>query len=901
MTLSSGTRLGPYEVGEFLGAGGMGEVYRARDTKLNRSVALKTLPTPFVADPERLARFHREAQLLASLNHPNIGGIHGIEEGTGTATLVLEFVEGPTLADRLAQGPVPFQETLPIARQIAEALEAAHERGVIHRDLKPANIKLGRDGTVKVLDFGLAKALEPPGTSTVDAMNSPTLTARGTRFGVVVGTAAYMAPEQARGKPVDRRADIWAFGVVLFEMLAGRRPFQGETITDTIVAIVQREPDWLLLPAATTPRIRQLLRRCLEKEPRQRLHDIGDARIDIVDAIDEKPDMSVSAGPHVGTTPAARWPLYLGCGVAIALLAGVTGAWLPRRGAPRIVTRLDIATPPTSEPGSFAVSPDGRQIAFSADAGGGVLQLWLRSLDQRAAKPLAGTEEGIEPFWAPNGHSIAFFAMGRLKRLDVDTGVVQTLAAAPAPRGGTWNADGMIVFAPNTTAGLYRIAADGSGARELTHLRPGQYSHRWPHFLADGRRLVFSTFLGQRDTRGLFLTSLEGVEPRRILSGDEIGDAAPLYAAPGVLLTLRQGVLLARPFDPDRGVDAAEPVAVAESVGNDSAMFRAAVSASVNGVLVHRTTGMERRQLEWVDRAGHVLGHLGPTDDNGLAYPALSWDEQRVAVSRAADGNADIWFLDVKRGTFTRATSDPANDLAPLWSPDGKWLVFRSSRAGSFDLYLKSMTGTDAAETPLVADNRTKTALDWTPDGRTLLFGALDPQNGADLWAIDVVGDRKPYPVLRTPFDEMDAHISPDGRWMAYRSNESGRFEIYVRPFVPEGRTQSVQLISTAGGAQPCWSRTGKELFYLSPDGQMMAVPMEVSADRQSIVSGTPAALFPTHVASGTYITTAGTAARAQYNVSYDGRFLINAAAQEYVPPPISIVLNWDALLPTRR
>jgi Tol biopolymer transport system component len=600
--------------------------------------------------------------------------------------------------------------------------------------------------------------------------------------------------------------------------------------------------------------------------------------------------------------PPARWPLYAAAALTTVAVALAVAAWSMPGPAARVATRLDVVTPSTSDPGSFALSPDGRELVFSADVAGGVPQLWLRSFDQRTPKPLAGTEEGIEPFWAPNQRAVAFFAAGRLKRLDLETGVVQVLGPTPAPRGGAWNGDGVIVFAPNTTAGLFRMSANGGPSSELTHLQKGQYSHRWPHFLADGKRLIFSTFLGQRDMRGVFLTSLDGMEPRRILTGDEIGDAAPLYAPPDLILTLRQGVLMARHFDADRGFAAVEPVPVAEGVGNDSALFRPAVSVSANGVLAHRTTGTERRQLDWVDRAGHLLAHVGPSDDNGLAYPTLSPDNQRIAVSRAAmDGNADIWIVDVRRGTFTRVTSDPANDLAPLWSPDGNWIAFRTSRIGSFDLYLKSLQGSDGAETPFVADGRTKTALDWTPDSKTLLYGTLDPQSGADLWAVDITGGRKPYPILRSQFDEMDAHLSPDGRWIAYRSNESGAFEIYVRPFTPEGRSQVVQLISTGGGAQPRWNPNGKELFYVAPDGQLMGAPLEISADHQSVASGTPVALFTTHLASGTFITTAGTAARAQYDVARDGRFLLNTAAQGYVPPPISIVLNWDALLPKRR
>ncbi|HXG89474.1 MAG TPA: protein kinase [Vicinamibacterales bacterium] len=889
--LSPGTRLGPYEILSALGAGGMGEVYRARDAKLNRDVALKVLPESLAGDPDRLARFRREAQVLAALNHPNIGHIYGFEDSGATHALVLELIEGPTLAERIADGPIPLDEALAIARQIADALEAAHEHGVMHRDLKPANVKVREDGTVKVLDFGLAKALDPVSASSSEAMNSPTLMA--TQLGVIIGTAAYMAPEQARGKGTDRRADIWAFGVVLYEMLTGRRPFDGETVTDVMASIVQREPDWSRLPSGTPPRVHRLLRRCLEKDVKRRIRDIGDARLDIVDTIEAKPDIGVGAAARP-SPPRGRWLMGWAMLATIAFLVLAGARWLrPPPPSARTVSRLDVLTPSTPDPTVFAVSPDGRQIVFTAQAQGDVWRLWIRSLDQPTARPVSGTEDGTQPFWSPDGRGFGFFASGHLKRLDIATGLVQTLANAGAPRGGTWSRQGVIVFAPGATSGLMRITASGGQPSPVTKLLPKQYTHRWPQFLPDGNRFLFSTFLGPPETRGLFVASLDAGEPRRLLSGDEIGDSAPLYAPSGVLLTVGRGVLFARRFDPEHLVVTGEPEPIAHGVASENAMFRAAMSVSANGVLVHRGGGAEQRQLVWMDRTGRVLGRVGPPDDRGLAYPSLSRDGRRVVVSRAIDSGSDIWLLDVNRGAFSRLTSDPGNDIGPLWSPDGAQIVFRSSRTGSFDLFVKTLSGA-AEERPLVVDGRMKAPMDWSADGGVVLYVVLDPVTGADLWAAPVVGERKPYPVLDTSFDEMDAHFSPDGRWIVYRSNESGRFEIYIRPFPGPGGSQ---LVSTAGGQYPRWHPNGQELFYVAPDGQMMSVPLDLSANRQSIASRSPVALFPIHLASGSYITSAGSAGRAQYDIAHDGRFLINVAVEGYVPPPLSIVLNWDALL----
>jgi Tol biopolymer transport system component len=724
-------------------------------------------------------------------------------------------------------------------------------------------------------------------------MNSPTLTARDTREGVIIGTAAYMSPEQARGRPADRRADIWAFGVVLYEMLTGTRTFDGETVTDMLAAVVQREPDWSRLPSATPARIHRLLRRCLEKDPGRRLRDMGDARLEIADAIERTPDFGAAPALTPARTRSTRLGWWTAAVVAIALLTAGVRALLPASPA-RIVTTLDVTTASASDTGDFALSPDGREIVFAARAAGEIERLWLRSMDHTEARQLSDTDDATQPFWSPDMKAIGFFADGHLKKLDLATGAVQTLASAGVPRGGCWTLGDAIVYAPSSTMGLFKVPAGGGQPVAVTHLVPQQYSHRWPQCLADGRHILFSAFLGQSDTRGLFIASLDGGEAKRLLDAAEIGNIAPVYAS-GILLTVRQSVLFARRFDPEHPERIGKPQAIADSVGSDNAKFRPTLSPSDNGVLAYRTANVERRQLVWMDRAGRVLSTVGPPDDTGLAYPALAPDRRHAAVNRALDGTSNIWLVDLSRGTFSRLTYGTSNEISPVWSPKGDSLAFRSARLGNYDLFLKPLTGADAEETAIVVDNRSsKAPLDWSPVDDTLLYVSQSQETGADIWAVPMTGERKPYPVLHSQYDEMDAHFSPDGHWIIYNSNESGRFEVYVRGFRDAGPSQ---MVSTAGGRYPHWNPNGKELFYISFGGHMMSVPITMSADHKSLTPGTPVDLFPVRLATGSFITTASVISRAQYDVAADGRFLVNVAVEGYTPPPISIVLNWDALL----
>ena len=892
MSLVPGTRLGPYEVVALIGAGGMGEVYRARDTKLNRDVALKGLPDLFANDPERLARFQREAQVLAALNHPNIAHIHGLEESNGIRALVMELVEGPTLADRIAHGPISVAETLPIAKQIADALEAAHELGVTHRDLKPANIKVREDGMVKVLDFGLAKlaAPEASGARAMALSQAPTLTTpAATLAGAILGTAAYMAPEQARGKAVDKRVDIWAFGVVLFEMLTGQRLFTGEEISDTLAAVLKTEPNWKALPSTTPLGLRRLLRRCLDKDPKRRLQAIGEARVQIEDLLGGAPE---EAGPPAISRALPLWQRGLPWAVASVLLVGlgllssIHFRETPPPNAPEM--RTEIVTPASTDPTSFALSPDGRHIVFVASSDG-PSRLWLRPLVATAAQPLLGTEGATYPFWSPDSKSVGFFADGKLKRLDLGGGLPQALANA-APRGGAWNADGVILFARTTGSPLFRVSASGGEAVAVTKL-DRQTSHRFPQFLPDGRRFLFYA-QGPPETAGIYLDSLDSGAPKRLTAADTAG----AYAPSGWLLWVRAGTLVAQRLDLERRELTGNPVTVADPVGFEGAVYAGAFSISAAGLVAYRPGGASRRQLRWFDREGKMLGAMGAPDEAALLYPSVSPDGRRVAVSRTVQGNTDIWLVD---GTRTsRFTFDAALDSFPLWSPDGGRIVFRSNRKGTYNLYVRPTNGASTEEL-LVESSQDKTPQDWSADGRFVFYLSLDPQTDYDLWVLPLDGDRKPSVFLKTNFSERQGQFSRDERWAAYMSNESGRPEIYVRPFVAPAaspaddratasRAGGQWQVSTAGGIYPRWRPDGKELYYIGPDGQMMAAP--ITATGTTLEPGTPMALFQTRIFGGGADTQQGR----QYDVARDGRFLINTALDD-AAAPITLLQNWTA------
>jgi Tol biopolymer transport system component/aminoglycoside phosphotransferase (APT) family kinase protein len=899
-------QIGSYTILSLLGAGGMGEVYRARDTRLGREVAVKVVPDAFLSDPDRLARFEREARVLATLNHPHIGAIYGFEESDGVRALVLELVEGQTLAERLTTGPLPVKDALKIARDIADALEAAHEKAIVHRDLKPANIKLTPDGVVKVLDFGLAKVAARDGLSP-DISRSPLTAMGGTRSGVILGTAAYMSPEQARGHVVDKRTDIWAFGCVLYEMLTGRQALAGETVSDTIAAILEREPDWAALPDTTPAAVRRLLQRCLAKDPRHRVRDIGDARIELEDVLAGRAT-GAPVAQH-GRRERVTWiSLAL---VALAALAVGSVLYLGRSPTDTRAYRSSILPPAGVSleglPSAlFALSPDGRRLVFVGNAGG-VRRLWVQSLDGLAGQPLAGTESAIMPFWSPDSESIGFLAGGKVKRTDATGGPPVTLTDANPNTGATWNRDGTILFASFGPGNpIRRVSASGGAPSAVTTLNTdaGETQHTYPFFLPDGRHFLYlavgSKAGGPFSPNGIYVTALDSSERKLLVPG-----GSNVMYAQGYLFFLRGQTLMAQPFDVERleltgdATPLAERVAIGGRIGT-----AAGFSVSETGVLAYQTGpagGALLSQLVWFDRSGKQIGALG--DQAPYGDLALTPDGGRLAVSLGvrAGGGRDIWLFDVARGLRTRFTFDVAEESASVWSPDGSRVVFNSRRKGHLDLYQKASSGAGVEE-QLLADDFDKYPVDWSPDGRFILFGAYPPRAG-ELWVLPLFGDRKPYPFLQTKLGEAPGRFSPDGRWIAYASNESGRNEVYVAPFPGRSEAPSAAArgglgtrdgkwqISIAGGNWPRWRRDGREIFYLAPDNKLMAVV--VNGQGSAFEVGAVRALFDTRALPNPILNQ-----RFMYDASPDGqRFLVNTLAEEARSAHITPVVNWPALL----
>jgi Tol biopolymer transport system component len=893
--LSTGVRLGPFEILNAIGAGGMGEVYRARDAKLGRDVALKVLPEAFARDDERMARFQREAKVLASLNHPNIATVHGLEDSGSTHALVMELVAGPTLAERIRSGPIPIGEALPIARQICDALEYAHERGIVHRDLKPANVKVTSDDAVKVLDFGLAKALEGDAPS-IDIATSPTITRMATQTGVLLGTAAYMSPEQAKGHPADRRADIWSFGCVLYEMLTGEMTFRGESVPDTLAAVIRAEPDWSQLPAATPIRVRVLLQRCLQKDPKQRLQAIGDARISLDEVLSGAPEPSSVTAPPVSASISHRalpWALFAAAVAALAALAFVHFREKPMvAGAVRLEMPLpEKALMPAAE--SFAVSPDGRQVAFPAVGPDGVQRIWIRSMDSLEARPIPGSESLDDPpfFWSPDSRYIAFEASRRLKKIGISGGTAETLCdLSGIAVGGSWNHDGVIIFG-QSPGGIMRVSANGGSASPLTTLDPsrGESRHVLPLFLPDGRHFIYLRNSSRPENSGVYVGSLDArpdEQSSRMLLPTAYGAAYVPSSDSGFgqLLFFRAGTLMMQSFDTSRLEFLGEPVTVAEQLGS----YRLAgfFSASSNGVLVYRTGSGGDSQLTRFDRQGKVLGTVG---ERGLYdTQALSPDGTRVAVERRdpQNGKDALWLVDLSRGTSTRFTFGSSSVAQPIWSPDGSRIIFASSLGGVYDLYQKPSSGAKDEEL-LLKSGESKFPSSLSRDGRFLLYMASGPKSNYHLSVLPLEGDKKPFPFLQTEFNEADGHFSPDGHWVAYTSDESGRDEIYVRRFSPDSTAAASDAggkwqVSYGGGSEPRWSADGKELYYATLDWKVMAV--EVTS-KPVFQAGTPKLLFQAPVQ----------AQRGAGDFTVDGqRFLFLAPMGQ---APFKVILNWQAAL----
>lgn len=869
-----------YKILSKLGEGGMGVVYRATDTRLNRDVAVKVLPDSFAADPDRMARFEREAQVLAALNHPNIAQIYGVEE----RALVMELVPGPGLDGRLQHGPIPVQEAIPIARQIAEALEYAHEHGIVHRDLKPVNIKITPEGRVKILDFGLAKAVAVD-LAADSPVSSPTLTMRSTQMGIIVGTAAYMAPEQARGQEIDKRADIWAFAVVLFEMLSGRRLFEGPSISDTLAGVLRAEPEWSALPADLPPNLRTMLRRCLERDPRRRLRDIGDARLELENPIAEPAASPASTAPPKSAL--LPWIVAALC----ALAAALAFLYLRHAPAPAPVVRFSVPPPPTGTFGNvLAVSPDGRTLAFTASTADGISRVWIRSLDSLEARPLAGTEGTniTNIFWSPDSRFLVFQGESKVTKIAIAGGPPQALCDSPnVMLGGSWSSEGMILFGSNTGP-LMRVSSAGGMGAPVTHLEPARAEnfHSDPIFLPDGRHFLYFRHSARPENQGVYVGSLD-VKPesqnlKRIQSVDfSPGFAPPRSGSIGHLLFIRGGTLMAQPFDSSRMESAGEAVPIAEHVG--TALSRAFFSVSPAGVLAYRGGSGAVTQLTWHDRQGHLLARAGEPGDYDYQDIALSPDGSRVAYSRATQSaGRQIWILDLARAVQSRFTFVPDGARGPVWSPDGRYLAFGSQTRGA--LYRKQVNSSEDAQ--LLFQAAGVTANHWSRDGRYLVFNQASGRG--DLTAIanpSGAGTATPIVIANSEFSESHGQVSPDSRWLAYDSNESGRPEIYVIPFPPgDGRTGK-SLVSSNGGSEPRWRADGTELYYLDPSHSLMAVDVSTQPTFQA---ATPQRLFSAGAISND-------ALLFQYDVARDGkRFLMISPVEGAISAPATVVLNWD-------
>ena len=891
MPLSNGAVLGPYAIRAPLGVGGMGEVYRANDTRLSRDVAIKVLPEEVAADPDRLARFQREAKLLASLNHPNIAAIHGFEEVEGTRFLVLELVDGEDLSARLARGPVPVDEAVEIAKQIAQALAEAHEKGIVHRDLKPGNVKLTSEDQVKVLDFGLAKAWSgDPGAasgSSPDLSQSPTLAHSGTQAGLILGTAAYMSPEQARGQAVDKRADIWAFGVVLLEMLTGKNAFSGSTVSDTLASVLKSEPDLAVLPAEVPAGVRRVLDRCLRKNPKERARDIGDVLLDLSDK-EDAPESLAGQVKRPARRVASGW-LALGAVIGGTLVGGVSwflGGTESRRPGGNPIVRLEAAAPlgTTLERG-LALSPDGSKIAFVARDERGRSAVWVRALESLEARRLPGTDEGWLPFWSPDGQSLGFFAGGRLLRVDLVGGPPREVAPTdigPQTRGGAWSPDGTIVFAGSIIGALEKVPADGSAPPEpATELEEGQGTHRFPHFLPNGRHFTFYASAASGVEPGeLRLGELGSLETRRLTEAS----STAVYAPTGHLVFARGDTILARPFDAGRLAFSGEavPVGIEIPTGSQISGLRS-LSVSRTGTLAYRVDPSSATNLVWVDREGHELGTI---DDAGYwqLAPRISPDGRRILVGRHGTGSAgNLWVLDAERGVGTPLTFGAADDATAVWSPDGRRLAYSRARSqNTFDLHVMEIDAPESTR-PLVASGVSVwlSPNSWTPDGR-LLFERRALETGIDILTVATTGEAEAEEWLATAFNEWGAEVSPDGRWVAYISDIGGGANVYVKPLDGPGTPWQV---STDGGTSPCWSPEGDELFYRSITNEIVSVA--ISAEKGQFSTGAPVALFDAGIID----------VWRDYDVTPDGRrFLLNRPV-ETAEAPLVVVLGFDQTL----
>ena len=892
MALAPGTRLGPYEVAAQIGAGGMGEVYRARDTRLDRTVAIKVLAAAFASDQQLRERFEREARAIAALNHPHICTLHDIGREGDTAFLVMEILDGETLAARLTRGALPLDQALRQAIEIAGALDKAHRAGIVHRDLKPGNIMLTKAGA-KLLDFGLAKR-ETPAVAGSGLSMLPTTPANLTAQGTILGTLQYMAPEQLEGREADARTDIFAFGTVVYEMVTGKKAFEGKSQVGLIGAILERDPAPVstILPTSP-PALERIVHRCLAKDPDERWQSAGDLAVQLK-WIDPTASASSPAESHLSKVPttvrASRVWIAIAAVLALATAGlGIAVIYSYQAVGVEPVLRFSVFPP---DKGTIAgsvpiVSPDGTSLAFTARDASGTIQIWVRPLDTLTSQPLRGTEGASYPFWSPDGRSIAFFAQGRLKRIDVTGGPPLTLADAPQGSGGSWNREGVILFAPSSNSPLFRVGSRGGEPVVVTKPTAEQRGHRFPSFLPDGHQFIYFAMLGSGfgGSGEVFAGRLDSNESKRLT----VTDSNAIHSHHGELLFVREGTLLRQSFDATTLEIGGDPTPVAEqvAVGNN----RGAFSVSENGVLAYQIepTTSGNVQLTWVDRTGKSVEAFGPPGQyRGVD---VSPNGQRIAVHRHDITGGDIWlFESARRGTMSKFTFDAAQDNSmPIWSPDGSRIVFASLRNGTWGMYEKAADGTGREEL-LIESDLPKIPMSWSPDGRFLVYWVNDPKTGPDQWMIPLTGDKKSIPLFHTAFAESHAQISPNGKWVAYQSNETGRYEIYVRPFPSgDGRWQ----ISADGGVFPRWRADGAELFYMTTSS-LKLTSVRVNQAGPTFEYGGPTELFD----SG-YVNYSHGSYYHAYAVSPDGqRFLIprpEGANQGSTPAPITVVVNWPA------